>query len=97
MLPRIWFRRVALICFSVLALGLLGATYPWGSIELGSLDGVLLTKAAPDECFVEIGEQRPINEDGSCDAGIPKVNQSYVWGLTKTRGRLWGGSGPNIL
>ena len=92
-----WFRRVALICFSVLALGLLGAIYPWGSIELGSLDGVLLAKAAPDECFVEIGDRRPINEDGSCDEGIPKVNQSYVWGLTKTRGRLWGGSGPNIL
>jgi len=97
MFSNCWFRRVALICFSVLALGLLGAIYPWGSIELGSLDGVLLAKAAPDECFVEIGDRRPINEDGSCDAGIPKVNQSYVWGLTKTRGRLWGGSGPNII
>lgn len=97
MLPRTWFRRVTLICISLLALGLLGAVYPWGSIELASLDGVLLAKAQPDECFVEIGDQRPINEDGSCDAGIPKLNQAYVWGLTKARGRLWGGSGPNIL
>jgi len=97
MLSSIWFRRVVLICLSLLALGLLGALFPWSPIELASLDGALLAKAAPDECFVEIGDQRPINEDGSCDVGIPKVNQAYVWGLTQTRGQLWGGSGPNII
>ncbi len=96
MLTRVWFRRVASICFASLALGLLGAHH-WAWIELDSLDGVLLAKAAPDECFVEIGDQRPINDDGSCDEGIPKVNQAYVWSLTKTRDRLWGGSGTNIL
>jgi len=97
MLSRIWLRRVVSISFAVLALGLMGAAQHWDIIELASLDGVLLAKAEPDECFVEIGDQRPINEDGTCDAGTPKVNQAYVWGLTKTRGRLWGGSGPNVI
>ncbi|GAB4040074.1 MAG: hypothetical protein Fur0014_10270 [Rubrivivax sp.] len=43
-----------------------------------------LAKARPDECFAGIGvDYPPLNPDGSCSAGQPKVNQSYVWGLTQ--------------
>ncbi len=91
------FRRWSLLFVALPAAVLLGAVHHVNPIELATLDGALLAKARPDECFVAIGVRTPINEDGSCDEGIPKVNQSYVWSLAKTRARLWGGSGPNVL
>lgn len=43
-----------------------------------------LALAKPDECFAGIGVDYPdINPDGTCDEGIPKTNESYVWGLTQ--------------
>lgn len=43
-----------------------------------------LAKARPDECFAGIGvDYPPLNPDGSCSTGQPKVNQSYVWGLAQ--------------
>lgn len=43
-----------------------------------------LAKARADECFAGIGvDYPPINPDGSCTTGQPKVNQSYIWGLTQ--------------
>ena len=58
----------------------------------------LLSKAQPDECFAGIGEPYPpLNPDGTCSSGIPKRNQSYVWGLTQSGRNLWFGTAPNVL
>lgn len=58
----------------------------------------LLAKTAPDECFDGIGEPYPaLNPDGTCTAGIPKRNQSYVWGLTQSNGKLFFGTATNVL
>jgi len=97
MLSKSSFCRFSSLSIALLTAVLLGAVHHVYPIELATLDGILLAKARPDECFVAIGVRLPINEDGTCDEGIPKVNQSYVWGLIKTRARLWGGSGPNVL
>jgi hypothetical protein len=43
-----------------------------------------LAKAKPDECFAGIGiDYPPLNPDGTCSTGQPKVNQAYVWGLAQ--------------
>jgi hypothetical protein len=70
-----------------------------GLIEdgLATLSGRVLAKAEPDECFVDIGDSSPIADDGTCEEGTPKVNQAYVWGLTKAKRRLWYGTGPNVV
>ncbi|BCL12451.1 hypothetical protein [Micromonospora sagamiensis] len=54
----------------------------------------LLAKATPDECFAGIGEPYPPGPP--CRVGVPKVNQSYVWGLTKSGDQLWFGTAPNV-
>ncbi|MFV2020215.1 hypothetical protein [Micromonospora sp. LOL_023] len=54
----------------------------------------LLAKAPVDECFVDIGIDYPAGPP--CEAGQAKVNQSYVWGLTRHKHRLWFGTGANI-
>lgn len=57
-----------------------------------------LAKAAPDECFDGIGQPYPeMNEDGTCPSGVPKRNQSYVWGLTQSNGKLYFGTAANVL
>ncbi|MFV2010410.1 MULTISPECIES: hypothetical protein [unclassified Micromonospora] len=53
----------------------------------------LLAKASADECFVDIGVDYPPGPP--CEAGQPKVNQAYVWGLTRYKDRLWFGTGAN--
>ncbi|MEE6263152.1 hypothetical protein [Plantactinospora sonchi] len=53
----------------------------------------LLAKASPDECFRGIGA---ISPGGECEPGKPKVNQSYVWGLTKSGNHLWFGTAANV-
>ena len=61
----------------------------------------LLGKAVPDECYYGIGDERnefsPGLDPDSCRAqgGIPKVNQSYVWGLTKSGHHIWFGTITN--
>jgi hypothetical protein len=56
----------------------------------------LLWKVAPDECFDGIGvDYPPINPDGTCPAGQPKTNESYIWGLTEANGKLWFGTIAN--
>lgn len=63
----------------------------------------VLAKAAPDECFFGIGDDRNNFVWGGIDCqdcrtagGTPKVNQAYVWGLTKSGDDVWFGTGPNI-
>lgn len=55
----------------------------------------LLAKAKPDECFTSIGG--PITYPPCGGGSVPKVNQAYVWGLTMANGKVWFGTGPNIL
>jgi hypothetical protein len=57
----------------------------------------LLAKAPPDECFNGIGQPYPTLDpvSKSCSDGVPKVNQSYVWGLTKNGTKLWFGTVAN--
>ncbi|MFG2044557.1 hypothetical protein ACGFI8_41600, partial [Dactylosporangium sp. NPDC048998] len=54
----------------------------------------LLAKAAPDECFAGVGQPYPPGPP--CTTGKPKVNQSYVWGMTKSGDRIWFGTGANV-
>ena len=66
-----------------------------------SLFKELLAKAAPDECYYGIGDERndfsPGLDPDSCRAegGVLKVNQAYVWGLTKSGDDIWFGTAPN--
>lgn len=62
-----------------------------------------LAKAEPDGCFFDIGDTNNyfmptgIDCQDCIDAGgQPKVNQAYVWGLTRCEDDLWFGTGPNV-
>jgi hypothetical protein len=54
----------------------------------------LLAKAQPDECFNGIGQPYPAGPP--CEVGQPKVDQSYVWGLTQVGSKVWFGTGANV-
>jgi hypothetical protein len=63
----------------------------------------LMAKAAPDEMFFGIGNTNNlfvatgIDREACLQAGgQPKVNQAYVWGLTRAGDDLWFGTGPNV-
>ena len=58
------------------------------------LDRELLAKAAPDECFNGVGAPY-LGSVPTCEYGVPKVNQAYVWGLAKPGADLWFGTAPN--
>ena len=53
----------------------------------------LLGKAVPDECFAGIGQPYPAGPP--CAQGQAKVNQSYVWGMTRVGRQVWFGTGAN--
>jgi hypothetical protein len=59
----------------------------------------LLAKATPDECFIGIGEDNLYPFDfysQTCNYGVPKTNESYVFGLAKAGPELWFGTAPNM-
>jgi len=56
--------------------------------------GALRAKAAPDECFIAIGFNLPFTKP-PCAFGVPKVNQAYVWAMTKTSNAVWFGTTAN--
>ena len=59
-------------------------------------DNTLLASAVPDECFNGVGvDYPPINSDGTCSTGKPKINESRIWGLTEESGKLWFGTLAN--
>lgn len=60
------------------------------------LDIELLAKAQPDECYAGIGVPYPPGAPECPEGGVPKVNEAYVWGLTKSGDMLWWGTGPNV-
>lgn len=51
-------------------------------------------KAQPDECFNGVGVPYPVGPP--CAKGQAKVNQAYVWGLTKIGSDVWFGTGANV-
>src|SRR5690242_158391 len=56
----------------------------------------LLAAAVPDECFDGIGiDYPPLNADGTCSVGQPKINESRIWALTEESGKLWLGTLAN--
>jgi len=55
----------------------------------------LLAKAAPDECFVAVGE--PSSGSPPCQRGQPKVNDSYIWSMTSDGEHIWLGTVSNYL
>jgi hypothetical protein len=58
----------------------------------------LLAKASPDECYGGVGASYVAKTQTGCpSARQPKVNQAYVFGLTKSGGDLWFGTAPNTL
>lgn len=79
----------------------------WQSIDLGSASEPArrgeyvahrLAKAAPDECFFGVGENNiyPFDFATQHCPGRPKVNESYVFGLTRVGDNLWFGTAPNM-
>ena len=54
-----------------------------------------LAKAQPDECFAGVGQPYPAGPP--CATGKAKVNQAYVWGLTRTGSQVWFGTGANTF
>jgi hypothetical protein len=59
-----------------------------------SYERTLLAKATPDECFAGVGVAYPPGPP--CATGQAKVNQAYVWGITRAGQNLWFGTGANI-
>jgi len=71
------------------SIAMLGAGEPFASMQRE-----MLAKAQPDACYGGIGVPMPAGPP--CAAGVPKVNQAYVWGLTKKGHDLWFGTAPNV-
>jgi len=53
-----------------------------------------VAKAEPDECYNGIG--KPYPPGPPCSEGIPKVNQTYLWGMTRSGDDLWFASSANV-
>lgn len=63
-----------------------------------------ISRAAPDECFFDIGSRRnnydPEGFDlGQCTeaGGRPKMNEGYIWGMTKADSKLYFGTFANAI
>ncbi|MDY0222920.1 MAG: JDVT-CTERM domain-containing protein [Desulfobacterium sp.] len=100
-----WLRMVPITCI-VLGCMLLPMTNMASASAI--LKPALLAKAEPDECFNGVGGEywsldvnRPDYQQQVQDCidngNRPKVNQSYVWGLTNTEEYIWFGTGSNTL
>lgn len=75
-------------------------TQPIGEFST-SITWQVLAKAKPDECFYGIGDSRntynPSLELPCPEPATAKVNQAYVWGITKSGDNLWFGTGANVV
>ena len=81
--------------FTVLAL----MTQPALAIAIAKpiLKSEVVAKAAPDECFNGMGQRYVPGVAGCREPDQPKVNQAYVWGMTKTDTHIWFGTVANTL
>ncbi|GLY00751.1 hypothetical protein Acsp01_11300 [Actinoplanes sp. NBRC 101535] len=86
-------KLMALAAGVVLAVASAAAPAYAQSAEPG-YDMKLLAKAKADECFNGVGVVYPAGPP--CAEGQAKVNQAYVWGLTKTGDDVWFGTGANV-
>jgi hypothetical protein len=81
---------------AAVVLGVAATVTPVGAVQADAeYTTELLGKAQPDECFNGIGAPYPAGPP--CATGQPKVNQSYVWGMTKVGTDVWFGTGANTL
>jgi len=71
----------SLMLFSVTA-GRVAEAQPTPIAGLTTTHGELRAKAQPDECFSFIGTNFPFSAP-PCLFSQPKVNQAYVWAMTK--------------
>src|SRR5262245_6766965 len=75
------------------------AAQPTPIAGLTTTNGALDAKAQPDECFIAVGVNipfaRPNATTGACTLGAPKVNQSYLWAMTRTAKTIWFGTTAN--
>jgi len=78
----------------VVVLGAMASPASAESADADSYTATLLAKAKPDECFNGIGLPYPVGPP--CAEGQAKVNQAYVWGLTKIGSDVWFGTGANV-
>ncbi|KWV29500.1 hypothetical protein [Micromonospora rifamycinica] len=85
---------------SVLAVPSAALGVPLDAADAASVAGTqqgspqLLAKAQPDECFAGIGLPYPAGPP--CATGQAKVNQAYLWGMTRAGKTLWFGTGANV-
>lgn len=84
-------------------LGFLEHLHAWAADDFATYYRGHNAKAQPDECFYGLGNENNFyNPEGvSCETcaageGESKVNQAYVWGLTKASDNLWFGTAPNV-
>jgi hypothetical protein len=56
--------------------------------------GTLLAKAQPDECFVALGVNLPFTRP-PCTFSQAKVNQAYIWAMTRSGTDVWFGTAAN--
>ena len=85
-------RVLAAVLAGVIGIGVIGVGSP-ASASPDTYTFQLLAKAEPDECFNGVGVAYPPGPP--CATGQPKVNQAYVWGLTRVGRDVWFGTGAN--
>src|SRR6185369_9278775 len=83
----------SLMLFSVTA-GRVAEAQPTPITGLTTTHGELRAKAQPDECFSFIGTNLPFSAP-PCLFSQPKVNQAYVWAMTKAGKDIWFGTAAN--
>jgi hypothetical protein len=66
------------------------------AIDLTTATGYVRAKAQPDECFAGIGQNLPFAHP-PCSVGQPKVNQAYVWAMTRAGNNVWFGTVANTV
>ncbi len=62
-------------------------------VEFGTTTRELLAKAAPDECYTEIGGPR--TAPPCTGESHPKVNEGYVWSMVDVNSEVWFGTVAN--
>jgi len=90
---------IIMSCWVGMASAQRSAGLPPANASSGSSMNIqMLHQAAPDECFAGIGSPNNIYpaDTSQCPNGsVPKVNQGYVWGLTRFGNVLWYGTSAN--
>ncbi len=93
----------------LLAIASIASSIAHAEDPLLSYKAEIIAKAQPDECFYDLydpevqGSGENIYEKSGIDCedcinggGQPKINQAYVWGMTRKDNYLWYGTGPNV-